>query len=111
MARADRLERLDMRREELEADHRAALIEALRVTAGGKWGLFGHTKDRAAWAQAQPVLDGLDALASDIDGLREQLSLEPFPLHREFLAARGPVRSDALGEPKQAQAWLERLEA
>ena len=40
MARADRLERLDKRRSEMEADYLAALIEALEVTASGKWGLF-----------------------------------------------------------------------
>ena len=42
--------------------------------------------------------------------LRERLGLEPFALHREFLAARGKPRSpSAVGEPKQAKAWLERL--
>jgi hypothetical protein len=48
-------------------------------------------------------------MADEIDDLRDQLDMEPFALHREFLAARGPVQSDAVGEPKQAQAWLERL--
>jgi len=38
------------------------------------------------------------------------LSIEPFALHQEFLAARGPVKAHAVGEPKQAQAWLDRLE-
>jgi hypothetical protein len=39
MAKADRLERLDVRRVELEAEYTTALIDALRVTASGKWGL------------------------------------------------------------------------
>ncbi len=35
--------------------------------------------------------------------------MEPFALHGEFIADRGPVKSSAVGEPKQARAWLERL--
>lgn len=55
------------------------------------------------------MVDALNELADEIDDLREQLDMECFALHQEFLAARGPVRADAVGEPKQAQAWLERL--
>ncbi|BBD97774.1 hypothetical protein SAMIE_1012750 [Sphingobium amiense] len=111
MAKADRLERLDMRRAELEADYRDALIAALRATAAGRWGLFGHHADRHARAAAKPALDQLEELADDIDRLREQLGLEPFTLHRQFLAARGPVAADAVGEPKQAKAWLAQMGA
>jgi hypothetical protein len=111
MAKADRLERLDVRRAELEADYRDALIAALRVTAGGRWGLFGHNDDRWARVHAQPALDRLDELAGDIDRLRDQLSLDAFALHRDFLAARGKPAADAVGEPKQARAWLEQLGA
>jgi len=39
------------------------------------------------------------------------LGLEGFDLHQEFLAARGKPAADAVGEPKQAKAWLERLGA
>jgi hypothetical protein len=109
MAKADRLERMDTRRADLEIDYRAALIEALRATAAGQWGLFGHNKDKQARAKAAPLVDGLAELAEEIDDLRDQLDMEPFALHQEFLAARGPVRADAVGEPKQAQAWLDRL--
>ncbi|MET0372334.1 MAG: hypothetical protein ABW039_13290 [Sphingobium sp.] len=109
MARADRLERFDAQREELEAEYRAALIAALQVTAGGVWGLFGHTKDRTARTRAEPILERLDDLAAGIDALRAQLGLDPFDLHLKFQASRGPVPSDAVGEPKQAKAWLERL--
>ncbi|TDW59210.1 hypothetical protein EDF57_11549 [Novosphingobium sp. PhB55] len=109
MARADRLERMDNRRADLETDYRAALIEALQATAAGQWGLFGHTKDKQHKAKAAPMLDALGEMAEEIDDLRDQLDMEPFALHRELLAARGPVQSDAVGEPKQAQAWLERL--
>ena len=59
MSRADRLERLDGRREELEAEYRLALLDALRKTAAGSWGLFGHTKDRAMQAKWAPVVTDL----------------------------------------------------
>ena len=111
MAKADRLARLDERRTETEAEYRAALIAALRLTAAGRWGLFGHTQDKATRAKAAPTVDALIELGDEIDRMREHLSLEPFTLHQEFLASRGPARAHAVGEPKQAQAWLDRLEA
>ena len=110
MAKADRLERLDKRRSELEADYLEALIEALRVTATGKWGLFDHTADKIMRATTAPVLDNLTELADAIAEARETLFMEPFTLHAEFLAARGKPGAHAVGEPKQARAWLERLE-
>ena len=110
MAKADRLARLDARRTELEAEYRAVLIAALERTAGGVWGLFGHSADRNMQAKAAPDLAVLDDLAEGIGDARERLGLMPFDLHREFLAARGKPRSpSAVGEPKQAKAWLERL--
>ena len=111
MAKADRLERLDIRRAELEAEYTAALIAALRVTAAGKWGLFDHTADRSARAAVAPVLDELHQLGEAIEKMREQLGLPRFELHPQFLAARGKADSQAVGEPKQAQAWLARLRA
>ena len=111
MAKADRLERLDTRRLDLEADYTAALIEALKVTAAGKWGLFDHKADRVARAATAPVIEHLSELGEAIDAARDQLDMEPFALHHEFLAARGPVSPQAVGEPKQAQAWLARLTA
>ena len=109
MAKADRLERLDVRRAELEADYEAALIDALRVTAAGKWGLFDHNADRVARKAVAPTIENLAEIGETIDAMREQLGMPPFELQQEFLASRGPVRSDAVGEPKQAQAWLARL--
>ena len=111
MAKADRLARLDDRRIELEAEYVAALVAALKVTASGVWGLFGHGGDRWTRAKAAPVLENLEGIADAIDRTRDQLALPPFDLHQEFLASRGPVRADAVGEPKQAQAWLDRLGA
>lgn len=110
MAKADRLARLDERRIELEAEYQAALITALEQTAAGVWGLFDHQQDRNARAKAAPVVETLTDLAEEIAEARERLGLEPFALHAEFLAARGKPRSpSAVGEPKQAKAWLERL--
>jgi len=109
MAKADRLARLEARLSEMERDYTEALVAALQVTAAGKWGLFDHQGDRKVRLATAPTLDKLDELAGDIDKARGQLSLPAFELHEQFLAARGPVRSDAVGEPKQAQAWLERL--
>jgi hypothetical protein len=102
---------LDVRRADLEAEYTAALIAALQVAAAGSWGLFGHNSDRSAQARVAPVLESLDEIDQAITSAREQLGLEPFTLHREFLASRGPVASSAVGEPKQAKAWLEKLGA
>lgn len=109
MSRADRLERIDMRRLELEAEYEDVLLAALQKVSAGSWGLFGHTKDRAAHAKWQPVVTDLCDRGEEIDQLRDQLGLQPFALHEEFEASRGPVASAAPGEPKQAKAWLDRL--
>ncbi|UYY59761.1 hypothetical protein [Sphingomonas sp. S2-65] len=109
MAKADRLARLDARRAELESEYGEALVAALRTTAAGKWGLFDHKGDRAMRAAAAPVVDDLNALGEAIDEARDQLGLPPYVLHQEFVASRGPVGPEAMGEPKQAQAWLDRL--
>jgi len=111
MAKADRLERLDNLRIEQEAEYKTALVEALRVTAGGKWGLFDHNADRHNRAAAAPMVESLNELGEAIDRARERLDMPPFDLHQQFLASRGPVNSQAVGEPKQAQAWLDRLAA
>ena len=111
MAKADRLERMDLRRAELEAEYRDALLAALRDAAAGTRGLFDRKNDRAERARTAPVLSQLEDLADSIDALRAPLGLDGFMLHQEFLAARGPVPSSEVGEPKQAQAWLDRLAA
>ncbi len=111
MGRADRLERLDRHRIDLEADYYAALIVALQSCAAGSWGLFGHTNDKAMRAKWAPTLDGLMDMGAEIADIREQLFLDDYALHQEFLASRGPVAANAVGEPKQARAWLVRLNA
>ena len=80
------------------------------MTAAGAWGLFDHRQDKHDRARAAPAVAALTDLAETIAEMREQLMIdEPFSLHEEVLASRGPVRAQAVGEPKQARAWLERL--
>lgn len=110
MAKADRLERLDLRRAELEAEYLAALIAALERCAAGSWGLFAHNKpDRAATAKWAAPVGELCDLGQAIDRMRGDLGLGPFALHQEFEQSRGPVASTAPGEPRQAREWLDRL--
>jgi len=111
MAKIDRLERLDQRRADLEAEYRAMLVAALERTAAGKPGLFNHRADKRERAAVAPVIDELRALGEAIDAMREQLMMEPFALHRDFFDARGRVAPSAAGEPKQAKSWLDRLAA
>jgi hypothetical protein len=107
LAKADRLARVDDRRVEAEAEYHALLLSALQRTAAGQVRLFGHGKDKAQIAKAAPLVAELTELGDTIGQLRDQLSLEPFALHARFLASRGAVSAHAVGEPKQAQAWLD----
>lgn len=110
MARADRLERLDAQRVHAEADYLAMLLDALRETAAGKWGLFGHNEWQGRAHLPPAVFGELCELGDAIDDMRERLFLDPFALHQEFLAARGRRKSSSdVGEPKQARQWLEQL--
>jgi len=109
LSRAARLERLDAHRIELEAEYLEALISALRVTASGKWGLFGHNEHLEPGASRLQLVTDLCDRGQEIDSIRERLGLDEFPLHQEFEDSRGRVSSQSLGEPKQAKAWLERL--
>jgi hypothetical protein len=111
MAKADRLARLDVRRAELETEYRTALIAALRTTASGKWGLFDHNGNSRAREAFAPLVNNLNELGDSIDDARDQLQMPAYDVHRQFIASRGPVEPQAVGEPKQAQAWLDRLEA
>ena len=109
MSRADRLERLDSDRLLLEAEYETALVAALREAAGGSWGLFGHNQDKHASAKWKQTITQLCDQGAEIDQMRETLGIGPFALHEAFEASRGPVASNAPGEPKQAKAWLERM--
>ena len=109
MARADRLERLDRKRCDLEVLYTAALVEALEQTVAGAWGLFDHRQDRNDRTRVAPVIAQLAELAEEIDEARDGLGMEPFALHTQFLAERGKPHANAVGEPKQARAFLIRL--
>ncbi len=111
MAKADRLARLDDRRIDLEAEYRGLLIAALERAASGSPGLFDHKSDRRTRKAIAPVVANLCELGETIDGMREKLFLPMFELHRLFIASRGPVAASAVGEPKQARLWLDRLAA
>ena len=87
------------------------LIAALRETAAGSWGLFGHNSDKFARKLWDPKVTELTDLGEAIDAMRATLGLEPYALFAEFLASRGPVASNAPGEPKQARSWLMKLDA
>ena len=90
-------------------DYEAALLDALRTAAAGKWGLFDHNGDRFTRAAIAPTINELQEMGEEIDRAREILFMPPFELHEQFLASRGPVGPQAVGEPKQARAWLDRL--
>lgn len=109
MSRADRLERLDGQRLDAEAEFTGLLIAALRETAQGSWGLFGHNSDKFARKVWDSKVTELTELGEQIDAMRATLGLEPFALFDEFQASRGPVASNAPGEPKQAKSWLSEL--
>lgn len=109
MSRADRLERLDGQRLDAEAEFTGLLIAALRETAQGSWGLFGHNSDKFARKVWDSKVTELTELGDQIDAMRATLGLEPFALFDEFQASRGPVASNAPGEPKQAKSWLTEL--
>jgi hypothetical protein len=109
VSRADRLERLDGQRVDAETEFTGLLIAALRDTAAGSWGLFGHNSDKFTQKIWGPRVSELTDLGEQIDAMRATLGLEPYALFAEFLASRGPVASNAPGEPKQAKSWLTRL--
>ena len=111
MAKPDRLARLDAQREDLETDYRDTLVAALEKTAAGALGLFDRSTDRRVRAAIAPTIDSLAEMGVDIAAMRERLMMEPFALHRDFFAARGPVKASAVGEQKEARLWLERLNA
>jgi hypothetical protein len=105
----DKTQRLSQRLGELEREYRALLTKALTECAGGRWGLFGHNEH--VLRLEPPELAELRDLAETINRVRARIGEPPFPLHQEFESKRGPrANSNDLGESKQAQAWLRRLD-
>ncbi len=111
MAKPDRLARLDAQREDLETEYRETLMAALEKTAAGSLGLFDRGTDRRVRAAIAPTIEALTEMGDAIAAMRDRLMIEPFALHRDFFAARGPVSASAVGEQKAARLWLERLKA
>ena len=85
-----------------------ATLIVLVIIGAFSYRLFPDQIMRAAFA---PTLEHLTTLGEEIDAMRDTLFLEPFALHAQFLASRGRVSAEAVGEPKQARAWLDRLAA
>jgi hypothetical protein len=57
-------------------------IDALRVTASGKWGLFDHNADRWSRKAVAPVIENLAEIGQAIDQMREQLGMPPSRFNR-----------------------------
>ena len=105
MSKADKLaERIN----QLEAEYRSLLLNALRECAAGRWGLFGHNEHLHPRGTPE-VVEQLADLARVVDSARLRVDLEPFQLHRQFQAARGRAPANAVGEPKLALTWLTEL--
>lgn len=101
-------ERLSQQLQHLEREYLAAFAKALSVCAEGQWGPFGHNEHLHSLS-VPAELDELRELAATIDQVRARLGEAPFAIHAEFEAARGRADANAQGEPKLAQAWLQRL--
>lgn len=101
-------ERLLAALDALEREYRDVFTRALSVCADGRWGLFGQNEHLHSFGVPEQ-LGELRELADAIDQMRARLGEAPFALHAEFEAARGRVDANAPGEPKIAQAWLQRL--
>ena len=104
----DRTERVSRHLDELEREYLAVLTRALNDCADGRWGLFGHNEHLHSYGVPAELAE-LRSLARAINQLRGSKGDDPYPLHEELEAARGPVDANDAGEPKRAQAWLKRL--
>lgn len=103
-------ERLSQQIDRLEAEYLSQLRDALQKCAEGEWGMFGQN-EHLGNSQSSGTLLKLRDTAAIINALRQRLGEPSYALHDEFEAARGRGDSNQLGEPRLAQAWLERLGA
>ena len=77
-----RIQLSEMRLAAVEAAYRSVLVAALEDCAAGRWGLFGQNEHIPAHSRFRPkALDELDALATDINELRQKLGYGVYPLH------------------------------
>lgn len=107
----------ERRLEALEASYRDLLLSALETCANGKWGLFAHNERALSQINSimrsqvlDPAVEELVELGSKIERLRDKFGLESFPLHQRLLRMRSSHDSNAPGEPKLAQQWLDELQ-
>lgn len=116
MSRETRRVKLEEDLERLQSTFKTQLLEALRVCAAGQWGLFGQNDETLKTAfgsnhryisqDAQDLL----SLGDKIADLRAQLGYtDSYALYERFLAVRNDRESNALGESKRAQRFLDEL--
>jgi hypothetical protein len=92
---------------------RRGLAALAALTTDRKWRnqplIYRPNNEHLRSSDTPPELAELRELAQTINRLRARLGEVPFPLHQEFESARGRAEANDPGEPKQAQAWLQRL--
>jgi hypothetical protein len=96
----------------LEAELEETLIPCLKQCANGRWGLFG-AYDRfveMGYVLAWPEARRLNELAISIRAIRAQYG-EHNELVEGFLKLRTMHKPNDPGEPKLAQAFLDRIES
>ena len=94
----------------LESEFRTLLPRVLKECAAGRWGLFGQNdaldgSKYLFWAEAEQ----LKAIAAEIRSIRRDDFGEPNADVERFLYYCSIRGSNALGEPRLAQAFLNEL--
>jgi hypothetical protein len=109
MSRRDKIQFRELAR--LEAEFEETLVPCLKQCASGRWGLFGAYDRIPLLAQVQlwPEAGRLNELAVSIRTIRAELG-ERNDLVDDFLKLRTMHKPNDPGEPKLAQAFLERIE-
>jgi len=112
--KAQRFEKLEQQRQSLERDFHDALVEALKECAGGRWGLFERNKGRlSAHLETRYLpksVERVDDLGEQVAHARVSLGYTELPeLVRLRELRRVAHAGNALGEPSQAQVWLDEI--
>lgn len=111
MSRASRRAACEKELATLEAKFSAQLVDALRKSAAGRWGLFGPGEalvyNPRTWVKE---INALRDLGGEIEALRAKLGHGSFPLNQRYLhfsKRRGP---NDPGDPKLAAEFLREIE-
>ena len=112
--KAQRLGKLEQQRQSLERDFRDAQVEALKGCAGGRWCLFERNKGLLpAHLEARYLPESvarMDDLGEQVAQARVSLGYTELPeLVRLRELRRAAHAGNALGEPRQAQVWLDEI--